>query len=78
MVLKKNSSSQAFWNLVKVEELLTSKDGVIQAAKVHVVNQENGKSSCLRRPIQHLVLLKVRSSDEQTGYECKQDAVKRR
>ena len=65
VVLKKDSSSRAFWNLARVEELIPSKDGVIRAAKVRVVNQENGKSSCLRRPIQHLVPLEVRSSYEQ-------------
>jgi hypothetical protein len=53
VVLKNDKSSRSFWNLAKVEELLPSKDGVIRAAKVRIVNQENGKSSWLRRPIQH-------------------------
>ncbi|CAB4035747.1 Hypothetical predicted protein, partial [Paramuricea clavata] len=83
VVLKNDKSSRSFWKLARVEELLPSKDGVIRAAKVRVVNQENGKSTWLRRPIQPLVPLEIRSSCKQknethardpTTEETKEDA----
>ncbi|CAB3987085.1 Hypothetical predicted protein [Paramuricea clavata] len=83
VVLKNDKSSRSFWKVARVEELLPSKDGVIRAAKVRVVNQENGKSTWLRRPIQHLVPLEIRSSCKQknethardpTTEETKEDA----
>ncbi len=48
VILKSDKSARAFWNLAKVEELITSKDGVVRAARVRVVNQDNGKSTVLR------------------------------
>ncbi len=39
VILKSDKSARAFWNLAKVEELITSKDGVVRAARVRVVNQ---------------------------------------
>lgn len=60
VVLKNDSSSRAFWKLAKVKELLRSNDGIIRAAKIHVVNSERGRATELRRPIQHLVPLELR------------------
>ena len=64
---KECMSVRAFWNLARVEELVPSKHGVIRAARVRVVNSENSKSSYLRRPIQHLIPLEVRSTSEDRG-----------
>ncbi len=70
--MKSDKSARAFWNLAKVEELITSRDGVVRAARVRVVNQDNGKSTVLRRPVQHLIPLEIRSDGEQT--EAKVDS----
>ena len=66
VILKSDKSARAFWNLAKVEELITSKDGVVRAARVRVINQGSGKSTMLRRPVQHLIPLEIRSDGEQT------------
>lgn len=47
---------------------------MIRAARVRVVNQENSKRSYLRRPIQHLIPLEVRSVCESSTEESKRSS----
>ena len=49
-----------FWKLARVKKLIASKDGVIQAAKICVLNSGKARVTELRRPIQHLVPLELR------------------
>ena len=64
VVLKNDLTSRMFWKLARVTELIRSKDGVIRAAKVCVVNRGKGRVSALRRPIQHLIPLELRLSPD--------------
>jgi hypothetical protein len=64
VVLKNDLTSRTFWKLARVTELIRSKDGVIRAAKVCVVNSGKGRASELRRPIQHLIPLELRLSPD--------------
>ena len=43
-----------------MEELIPSSDGVVRSAKIRVLNSDNCKP--MRRPIQHLIPLEVRSN----------------
>ena len=47
-----------------MKELIASKDGVIQAAKICVLNSGKARVTELRRPIQHLVPLELRMSPD--------------
>ena len=64
VVLKNDSTSRMFWKLARVKELIESKDGVIRAAKICVVNSVKGRVTELRRPIQHLVPLELSLSTD--------------
>ena len=55
-------SKRAFWRLGIVKELLPGKDGLIRAAIVKVINSERPK--LLRRSVQHLIPLEVKSNIE--------------
>ena len=59
VVLENDLTPRALWKLASVKELIVSKDGVIRAAKVCVVNSMKGRLTELRRPIQHLVPLEL-------------------
>ena len=59
VLLKDDNKKRAFWKLAKVEELIKGKDGHCRAAYVKVSN-DRGKSTILRRPIQHLIPLEVK------------------
>ena len=72
VVVKSDCTKGAFWKLARVEELLTSKDGKIHAARVRVANNERNPT-CIRRVIQHLIPLEVKASYEvstETEQEC--------
>jgi len=62
VVLKNDSTKRHFWKLAIVQQLLKGHDEVVRAAIIKVVDGE-GKSSLLRRSIQHLIPIEV-SSDE--------------
>ena len=62
VILKNDKSARAFWKLAKVEELIPSRDNVVRAARIRVVNNENGRSTYLRRPVQHLIPLELHST----------------
>jgi hypothetical protein len=74
VLMKSDSTKQAFWKLARVEDLLVSKDGQIQAARVKVANSERNPV-CLRRVIQHLVPLEIRSADEGIADSEEEDKV---
>jgi hypothetical protein len=67
VVLKNDSSPRVFWKLARVMELIRSKDNEIRAAKIRVVNSEGKKVTDLRRPVQHLVPLEVRTGPDSTN-----------
>ena len=54
-----------FWKLAKVEEPIPSRDNVVRAARIRVINNENGRSTYLRRPVQHLIPLELHSTPAQ-------------
>jgi hypothetical protein len=58
---KNGSTARVFWKLAKIESLITSKDNVVRSATVRVLDKENKKIIILRRPIQHLIPLEIRS-----------------
>lgn len=60
VILKNDSTSRAFWKLGKVEQLIPGKDGKVRAAIVKV-SSGNGKNQLLKRVIQHLIPIEVRS-----------------
>ena len=60
VILKNDSTSRAFWKLGKVEQLIPGKDGKVRAAIVKV-SSSNGKNQLLKRVIQHLIPIEVRS-----------------
>ena len=60
VVLKNESTPRMFRKLARVTELIKSKHNVIRAAKVIVVNSGKGRTTELRRPIQHLVPLELK------------------
>ena len=64
MIVKKDLTSRAYWKLAKVEELTRGADGRVRAATVNV-SWDSKKSVRLRRVIQHLVPIEVRSEPEQ-------------
>jgi hypothetical protein len=64
VVLKNDKSARVLWKLAKVEELIRSRDNVVRAAKVRVVNSDEGRSIVLRRPIQHLIPLELPPTSE--------------
>ncbi len=68
VVLKDDKSTRVLWKLAKVEELIRSRDNVIRAAKVRVVNSDEGRSIVLRRPIQHLIPLELPSTSEEEDH----------
>ena len=64
VIVNKDLTSRAYWKLAKVEELIRGADGRVRAATVNVL-RDSKKSVRLRRVIQHLVPIKVRSEPEQ-------------
>ena len=64
VLLKTDSTSRMFWKLAKVKELIESKDVVIRAAKICVLNSGKGRVTELRRPVQQLVPLELRLSTD--------------
>ena len=58
MLLKDDKSARSLWKLAKIKELIPSSDNEITAAKVRVVNSDEGQSGLLRRPLQQLISLK--------------------
>ncbi|CAB3981532.1 Hypothetical predicted protein [Paramuricea clavata] len=49
---------------LQIPELIRSRDNVVRAAKVRVVNSDEGRSIVLRRPIQHLIPLELPPTSE--------------
>ena len=56
MIIDVPQTTRALWPLAIVEELLTSRDGRIRAAKVRY-NSTDGKLRSVNRPINKLILL---------------------
>ena len=63
VILKDDLTKRVFWKLAIVDELLPGRDGKIRAVKVKVPN-EKGSTSTLRRSIQHLIPLEIKTSIE--------------
>ena len=59
VLLKDDKSARSLWKLAKIEELIPSRDNEIRAAKVRVVNSDEGRSVLSRRPLQHLIPLEI-------------------
>ena len=61
VLLISDSTARNFWQLAVVEEFISSRDGAIRAAIVKTINGQ-GKPSRLKRVIQHLIPLEIRST----------------
>lgn len=59
---------RGLWRLGKVEELIRGADGLVRGAQMKVVSK-NGSPRLLRRPLQHIYPLEVRSDNEETPHE---------
>ena len=59
VVLKKESTSRAFWKVAEIIELIQSNDGIVRAARIRVLSSDGKRVTELRRPIQHLVPLEL-------------------
>ena len=49
VLLKDDKSARSLWKLAKIVELIPSQDNEMRAAKVRVVNSDEGRSVMLRR-----------------------------
>ncbi|CAB4032048.1 Hypothetical predicted protein, partial [Paramuricea clavata] len=61
VILKDGNQPRTFWRLAKIETLIPSKDKIVRSVMVKVLGNDKKKPILLRRPIQHLVPLEVRS-----------------
>jgi hypothetical protein len=66
VILKEDGRPRLFWKLAKIQDLIQSADGIIRAAKIRLVHGEKGKTTELRRPIQHLIPLELHMGPERT------------
>ena len=64
VLLRKDSTSRAFWKLGKVEKLIPGKDGEVRAAVVNV-GSNSGRPALLRRAVQHLIPIEVKADPEE-------------
>ena len=64
VILMNDKSNRSFWQLGKIVELLPGSDGIVRAARVKLGNSD-GKSTELRRSIEHLIPLEVRQESEE-------------
>ena len=61
VLLKNDSTNRIHWKIARVEELIPGADGKVRAAIVKVGNSDK-RPTCLRRVIQHLIPIEVKSS----------------
>ena len=61
VLLKNDSTNRIHWKIARVEELIPGADGKVRAAIVKVGNSDK-RPSYLRRVIQHLIPIEVKSS----------------
>ena len=61
VLLKNDSTNRIHWKIATVEELIPGADGKVRAAIVKVGNSDK-RPSYLRRVIQHLIPIEVKSS----------------
>ena len=62
VILKDEHTARCWWKLARVTELLEGRDKKVRAAKIWVLSSER-KPVTLRRPIQSLIPLEVRSQE---------------
>ena len=65
IILMNDKTNRNFWQLGKVEELLTGNDGIVRAAKISV-GKSDGRPGLLWRSIQHLIPLEVKQDSKPT------------
>ena len=63
VVVHDEERPRGFWRLAKVEHLITGADGLVRGATIRV-KPKSRRSSTLRRPIQLLYPLEIKSGDE--------------
>lgn len=61
MLLKNDSTTRTYWKYARVEELIPGVDGKVQAPIVKVGNN-NKRLTYLRRVVQHLIPIEVKTS----------------
>ena len=64
VIVKEDIPARSWWKVAKVTELLRSKDNVVRAAKIQVLNKAESQRRpvILRRAIPHLIPLEVKAS----------------
>ena len=67
MVLKEDGAPRLFWIFAKIQNLLQSDDDMTRAATYRLVRGDKGKTTELRRPIQHLIPLEIHMKPELSG-----------
>ena len=72
VILKNDSTSRNFWKLAKIEELLPGRDGTIRSAVVKVAN-DTRKPVLLKRVVQQLIPIEVRSDEATIMDECEEE-----
>jgi hypothetical protein len=74
VVVHEESRPRGLWRLGKVEGLISGADGQTRGAVVKVLSR-NGRSTTIKRPVQRLYPLEIRSTDRDSGVpvEAKED-----
>jgi len=67
VILKEDGTPRLFWRLAKIQYLIQSDDGMTRAATIRLVHGDKGKTTELRRPIQHLIPLELHMKPELSG-----------
>ena len=74
VLLKNDSSNRNYWKLAKIEELIFGQDGKVRAAVVRVANGNTNRLVHLRRVIQHLIPIEVKSCSTKIAEAERQDS----
>ena len=64
VLLRNEGKPHAFWKLAKVTELVRGRDGAVSSAKILCLTSSKEKTTELRRPVQHLVPLELRTCND--------------
>ena len=73
VLLYEDSLPRGFWKLARVIELITGRDGRHRGAVIRVPTKD-GRTTILRRPLQLLYPLEIKSEDPEPRKEHRRDA----
>jgi len=55
VILKEDRTPKCLWKLARIVDAIKGRDGAVRSARVTLLRGDRGV--CLRRPMQHLILL---------------------